>query len=139
MEGQGWHGWLWRLRFVELRAETAAARGDHARAAELARESIAQSRAKRRGKYEAYARVTLARSLAAQGRKREALGELYAATAIAGRLGNPALQVMVSAALLAVEPDDVVAAVDRVLAALSDPTLRDRFLRADDVREVVSA
>ncbi|MDP9388617.1 MAG: AAA family ATPase, partial [Actinomycetota bacterium] len=109
MKGLGWHGWLWRLRFTELEAEMASARGRHAEATELARESIEKSRSKHRGKYEAYARVTLARSLAAVGKKKEALGELRRAVTIAERLAHPALHVMVAAALLAVEPHDVVA------------------------------
>lgn len=142
MAGGGWHGWLWRLRFTQLQAELTAARGRTAEAIELAREAIAQSRSKNRGKYEAYARITLGRGLTAVGRKKEGLDELYAARAIAGRLANPALQVMAAAALLQVEPDDQVAAgargaVDRVVAALSEPTLRERFLSADPVRTIL--
>lgn len=143
-KGGGWHGWLWRLRFTGLQAEMAVARGDHDRAVELAREAIDQSRSKHRVKYEVQARVALARALAARGRKAEALAELSVATAGADRLGNPTLQVTVAAALLAIEPDEDTAVkardtVDRVLSALSDPTLRERFLRAEAVRAVASA
>jgi hypothetical protein len=63
MEGQGWHGWLWRLRFVSLQAEMAAARGRWDDAAELAASAIETSSAKHRAKYEMYARLTLARAL----------------------------------------------------------------------------
>lgn len=144
MKGGGWHGWLWRLRFTELQAEMAAARGDHVEAIGLAHEAIEQSRSKLRAKYEAYAHVTLGRALAETGGKKDALAELYEATAIAERLANPALQVMVAAALLAVEPDDVIAAsgrgaVDSVLATLSDRALRARFLSAEAVRSIASA
>lgn len=144
MQGQGWHGWLWRLRLSQLQAEIASARGNHIEAAVLARVSREQSKAKHRGKYEAYARVTLARSLAVTGSKQEGLNELYAAVAIARRLANPALYVMIAADLLELEPDDEVAmqaraSVDRVLAHLSDPVLRERFLRAQPVRTVASA
>ena len=143
MKGGGWHGWLWRLRFTQLQAEMAVARGDHAGAMDLAREAIEQSRSKRRAKYEVHARVTLARAMAAVGKKADALDELHSATATAERLGNPALQVMAAAALLAVEPDEVVAlgargAVDRVVANLSDATLRDRFQSADAFRTIAS-
>ncbi|HEX8771609.1 MAG TPA: AAA family ATPase, partial [Acidimicrobiales bacterium] len=99
MKGGGWHGWLWRLRFTELQAEMAQARGDLPEAMELARTALEQSRSKRRAKYEVFARVTLARSLAAAGKKRDALKELSYANAVAGSLGNPALQVTVAAAL----------------------------------------
>jgi len=59
-------------------------------------------------------------------------------------LEHPTLLISVAAALLAIEPDEDVAVkardtVDRVLSALSDPTLRERFLRAEAVRAVASA
>ncbi len=144
MKGGGWHGWLWRLRFAELQAEMAAARADYEEAMELARDALEQSRSKHRAKYEVFARMTLAQAMAARGRKKDALGELHAAVRTAEKLGNPSLQVMVAAALLALEPDGGVAqgargVVSRVLANLSDPTLRDRFLRSDAVRTVRSA
>ena len=143
MKGGGWHGWLWRLRFTALQAEMAGSRGNHAEAIELAHDAIEQSRSKQRAKYEAYGRVTLGRALAAVGRKKEALEELCAATAATAGLGHPALHVTVAAALLALEPDEAVAvgarqAVDRVLAGLSEPALRDRFLAADAVRTIMS-
>jgi ATP/maltotriose-dependent transcriptional regulator MalT len=138
MQGGGWHGWLWRLRFTQLQAEMAAAQGRHAEAATLARDAIEQSRSKHRAKYEAYARITLGRALAATGKKADALTELHAAAAIAERLGSPALQVLAGGAVVAVEPDEATvvaarAAVSRVVEALSDPSLRERFLRADAV------
>ena len=144
MKGGGWHGWLWRLRFTELQAEMALGAGDDANAIALARDALEQSRSKHRAKYETYARVTLAQAMAAAGRKREALAELQLATATAVRLGNPALHVMAAGASLALEPDEGVAgrarsAVDRVLANLSDPTLRHRFLDSAAVRTITSA
>ncbi|MDP9419398.1 MAG: hypothetical protein M3P53_04505 [Actinomycetota bacterium] len=143
-KGGGWHGWLWRLRFTGLQAEMAVARGQYDGAVAVAREAIEQSRSKHRVKYEVQARVALARALVALGRKRDALAELSIARAAAERLGSPTLQVTVAATLLAIEPDEDVAlkaraAVDRVLAALSDPTLRERFIRAEAVRTVASA
>ncbi len=143
-KGGGWHGWLWRLRFTGLQAEMAVARGHYDRAVELAPEAIEQSRSKHRVKYEVQARVALARALVALGRKRDALAELSIAIAAAERLGNPAVEVTVAATLLAIEPDEDVAlkaraSLERVLAALSDPTLRERFLRAEAVRTVSSA
>ncbi len=120
MNGGGWHGWLWRLRFTELQAEMAVAQGHHPEAEQLARQAIQQSRSKHRAKYETYARVTLARALAAQGKKADALAELQHARAIADRLANPALEVMVGGALLATEPDeDVALSAGRASSAFS--------------------
>jgi len=143
MKGGGWHGWLWRLRFTQLQAEMAAARGVLAEAIELAGEAIELSRSKRRAKYESYALVTLGQALAGAGEKGQARRELHSATAIAKRLGNPALHVMVAAALLELEPDEAVAeeargAVHRVLASLSDPVLQQRFLGADPVAVIAA-
>ena len=144
MKGGGWHGWLWQLRFSELQAEVAAARGHHGPAMDLARQAVELSRSKRRGKYEACARITLGRAMEATGRKKEALNELNRAKAIAVRLGNPALEVVAAAALLAVEPDEAVAgwgrnAVSRILNTLSDPDMRERFLSAQPVRAISAA
>ncbi|MBW3649469.1 MAG: AAA family ATPase [Actinobacteria bacterium] len=143
MKGGGWHGWLWRLRFTQLQAEMAAARGHHPEAMDLARQAIDQSKSKHRTKYEVFGRVTLGRALAAAGHKSAALRELSLATASAASLGNPALQVMVAASAMEVEPDEVVAleargAVQRILATLSDATLRHRFLNSDAVRTIGS-
>lgn len=144
MTGGGWHGWLWRLRFTQLQAELAAARGEADAAMQLARHALEQSRSKKRKKYEAYARITLGGQLAATGRKTEALKELSTATALAYQLGNPALHVLAAAALLATEPHDDAAAasrssVKRVLASLPDPTMRSRFLDARPVGVIVSS
>lgn len=141
MSGGGWHGWLWRLRFTQLQAEMAAARGDHAAAMELAHGAIEQSRSKRRLKYEAFSRLTLGDALAAAGRKAEALIELAAATSTMEALGNPALYVMAAAAQLDLEPVEEVAikgraAVERVLANLSDAPMRRRFLSSRAVESV---
>ncbi len=78
--------------------------GHHERAMDLARLAIERSRSKRRGKYEAYARITLGRAMEATGKKQDALNELPAAAALADRLGNPALHVVAAAALLAANP-----------------------------------
>ena len=82
--------------------------------------------------------------MAATGKKQEALNELSCARAIATRLGNPALEVVAAAALLAVEPDEAVAvggrdAVNRILSSLSDPDMRKRFLGAEPVRAIAAA
>jgi ATP/maltotriose-dependent transcriptional regulator MalT len=138
MSGGGWHGWLWRLRFAQLRAELAAAHGAPDAAIDLARDALQQSRSRRRTKYEVYARVTLGSQLATTGRTAEALRELATAVRRAEQLRNPALHVLAAGTLLAIEPHDDVAAaahasVERVLASLADTTMRCRFLDAEPV------
>ena len=47
----GWHGWLWRLRLSQARAELALARGEPQSAIAAATEAIADSKARSRPKY----------------------------------------------------------------------------------------
>src|SRR5262249_51358342 len=49
---QGLHGWLWRLRLAQARAEIALARGDHREAPRRANDALALSREHGRVKYE---------------------------------------------------------------------------------------
>jgi DNA-binding SARP family transcriptional activator len=136
--GGGWHGWLWHLRFTQLRAELAFARGELQEAVDLARESLHLSRTKSRTKYEVHALLTAGRALHAQGRTADALAQARKAQVRATALASPALQVVVAAASMSIEPDaaaaaDGAAAVRAVLDGLSEPLLRNRFLAADDV------
>jgi DNA-binding SARP family transcriptional activator len=137
--GGGWHGWLWHLRFTQLRAELALARGELQEAVDLARESLRLSRAKSRTKYEVHALLTMARALQEQGRTGAALQQAGKARVRATALASPALQVVAAATSMTIEPDeaaaaDGAAAVRTVLDGLSDPLLRDRFLAAEPVR-----
>lgn len=140
--GSGWHGWLWGLRFTQLRAELALAKGDIEQAHDLARESIEKSSSKRRAKYEAYAHRTLGQALLARGDKEAALRELRAAVTIAEQLKNPALHLLTAATLVSAEPDDDVLSaardsVQRVLGKLTDPGMVERFTAAEAVRALV--
>jgi ATP/maltotriose-dependent transcriptional regulator MalT len=137
--GGGWHGWLWHLRFTQLRAELALARGELQEAVDLARESLRLSHAKSRTKYEVHALLTMARALHEQGRTGAALQQAGKARVRATALASPALQVVAAATSMTIEPDeeaaaDGAAAVRVVLDGLSDRLLRDRFLAADPVR-----
>lgn len=131
----GFHGWLWRLRLAQARAEMGLARGDWAEALRWAHDAIAQSRARGRVKYEASGLATRAQALIALNRTTEALADLRAALALARPLGDPALFLRTAAALLAVDGDDALAAEagaarERIATALPDPDLRRRFAAA---------
>jgi tetratricopeptide (TPR) repeat protein len=141
IENGGWHGWLWRIRLAQARAEIALARADWAEAVRSAEECIAQSREKGRIKYELLGRWTRARALDALGRCQEAIAELNGALNPARQLGDPAMFLRIAAALLAIDGSDSLAAeagatVQQILAVLPDETMRQRFEAADPVRLV---
>jgi tetratricopeptide (TPR) repeat protein len=102
----GWHGWLWKLRFTQASAEIAAGLEDWDRVIEAATSAIEQARYRARGKYEALGLATLARALHARNRTREALNHLAHAAVLARATGDPALELRVLAAALAIEPGE---------------------------------
>jgi hypothetical protein len=139
---QGAHGWLWRLRFAQARAELALARGDHEHALQSAEEAVARSRAVGRVKYEVAGLETRARALAGQGRTREALDDLQVAVARARSTGDPAMFLRAAAAHLTVDADSALltearTAVERITGALPDGELRRCFLAAEAARLVL--
>jgi hypothetical protein len=113
----GFHGWLWRLRLVEARAEIAAARGAWDEAVRLASLAIDASRARRRLKYEAAGLHTRARALAALGQSSAAVADLRRAVAKARATGDPALFLRVAPTLLALAEDAALADEAQLLAA----------------------
>jgi hypothetical protein len=73
----GWHGWIWRLRLAEVRAEVAFARGDFDEAVRGATDAIELNRGKKI-KNEAAGLTTRARALHALGRTRVAITDRIA-------------------------------------------------------------
>src|SRR5437660_10320068 len=71
----GWHQWLWQLRLTQARAELALARDALEEAIAAATESIKQSRARARPKYETLGLITRARGLGALARTRDAIAD----------------------------------------------------------------
>jgi tetratricopeptide (TPR) repeat protein len=137
-----WHGWLWKLRLAEARAEIALARGDLDRAAADASAAIAQSQARGRPKYQILGLGTRAQAMLAAGRAREAIADLHSAVALARSLGDPALFLRSAAVLLAVEGNSALAAearaaMERIGQALPDDGMRARFGQAEPVRGVL--
>ena len=138
-----WHGWLWRMRLAEGKAEIALARGDWEETIRLAGEAIEQSRAKGRVKYQALGLGTRAKALASLGRTKAATADLRSAIELARPVGDPALFLGAAAALLAIDGDDALAtearaAVERITAALPDRDTRRRFEAAEPVRRVLA-
>jgi len=133
------HGWLWRLRLAEARAEIALARGDWEETLRLAEDAIGQSRARSRVKYHAVGLETRAGALAALGRTREAIADLRNAVKLTRPTGDPAMFLRAAAALLKLEGDDALLAEARVAAqriAIALPTdeMRRRFRDAEPVQ-----
>ncbi len=140
-KARGPHGWLWRLRFAQARAELALARGDWHESLRLADIAIQQSRDIGRVKYQALALKTRAQALAALGHTTEATVDLRNALDVARPTGDPALFFQVAAALLAVEGDDALAqeayaTAQRIRAALPNDEMRQIFEAAEPVRQI---
>ncbi len=138
----GWHGWLWRLRLAEARAEIALARGNWEDVLQCAGDAIERSRARERVKYQVIGLTTRAQALRALGRTKEAIADLSRAVTLARPVGDPALFLRPAAELLAVDGDDSLAAeagtaVQRILGALPDADMRGRFEAAEPVRIAV--
>jgi tetratricopeptide (TPR) repeat protein/predicted Ser/Thr protein kinase len=135
----GWHGWLWRLRLWQARAEMAFELGDWHKAFEAAEHSIEQSHARHRIKYEALGFATRARARSKLDEMPLALEDAARAVAIARKLGDPALLVDMLVLHLALDGNDQLAAearqtVEQVLSKLSDERLRRCFLESESVR-----
>jgi tetratricopeptide (TPR) repeat protein len=135
-----WHGWLWRLRLAEARAEIALARGNWQDSLTCADEAIERSRA-RRVKYEVLGLTTRAQALLGLGQAKAAIVELKRAVDIARPVGDPALFLRPAVRLidLSIDGGDVLAAearsaVERIDAALPDDTMRARFSESEPVR-----
>ena len=140
-QGQGAHGWLWKLRLLQAQAEIAQARGACADALLLADEAIARSRRHGRVKYEVAGLQVRAQALALLGRQREAVQHLQRAVELARGTRDPAMFVRAAAALLAIDGTDALlaearSAAARIAAALPDARMRQRFREADAVRDL---
>ena len=139
----GFHGWLWKLRLAEARAEIALARGDWDETLAWANQAITQSHARKRVKYHAIALSTRARASLAMGRTKQAIADFRMAVAVARPIGDPALFLRAATGMLAVDGDDALAAeagaaVDRIVKALQDEGMRRRFEATETVRIVTS-
>jgi class 3 adenylate cyclase/tetratricopeptide (TPR) repeat protein len=135
-----WHGWQWKVRLGEARAELALARGEWESALTLALAAVAHSRASGRRKYEALGQVTKGRALMALGRGSEAVAAFQEAVRVSRPVGDPALFFRTATALLDADGDDGLAreardTAERIAASLPDD-LRQGFERAEPVRRL---
>ena len=131
----GAHGWLWKLRFAQARAELALARRTWEEALRWADEVVTQSCARGRVKYQVAGLGTHGQALAALGRTDGAIADLRRGVDLARPVGDPALFLRAASELLAVDGDDALAVearvvAERISAALPDTTMRDHFQNA---------
>jgi tetratricopeptide (TPR) repeat protein len=139
----GWHQWLWQLRLAQARAELALARDAFDEAIAAATDSIGQSRARGRAKYETLGLVTRARGLHARARTRDAIADAKAAVSVAGQTNDPAILLLALDALLQLEGTDQLASQaratsDRIRDALSDEVMRRCFADSEVVRRITA-
>jgi tetratricopeptide (TPR) repeat protein len=135
----GSHGWLWRLRLAEARAELAFARGDYEETLRLAEDAIAQSQSRGRVKYEAFGLETRAKALAALGRKKESILEAQNAVKLLRPIGAPALFLRAASTLLQLDGNDTLliearTAAQQIVTALPTDEMRCVFEDAEPVR-----
>ena len=138
----GSHGWLWRLRLAQARAELALARGDIEGTLQLVEQAIAQSQERGRVKYQAYGLETQAKALARLGRKNAAISIAKRALELIRPIGAPALFLHAVSTLIYLEGNDALLAearttAQRILAALPDSKMRSAFEKADPVQLVM--
>jgi tetratricopeptide (TPR) repeat protein len=132
----GWHGWLWRLRLSQARAELAAARADWPAAIAAASEGIRDSEARSRPKYVALGLLTRAQARKQIGETPEAISDATQSVRVARTLGDPAVLLKALNLLIDVEGTDALALEahacrDNILSHLDDAALRERFLASE--------
>ena len=137
----GWHQWLWQLRLTQARAELALERDAFDDAIVTATDSIEQSRARERPKYEALGLITRARGLNALAKTRDAIADARAAVSVADRTGDPALLLLTLDALIGLDGTDELATraravTDRIDESLPDEMVRQCFVESEAVRRI---
>ena len=137
----GWHQWLWQLRLTQARAELALARDAVDEAVATATDSIEQSRARGRPKYETLGLITRACGLHTLARTRDAIANAKNAVSVADRAGDPALQLLALDALIGLDGTDELATrardvTDRIYDRLPDEVMRRCFTESEVVRRI---
>ncbi|HXH23514.1 MAG TPA: AAA family ATPase [Dehalococcoidia bacterium] len=134
----GWHGWLWRLRLAQARAELALVRGDWQQAVRQADEAIERSLATGRVKYQVAALGVRGAARSALGNREDAVTDLRRAIDLARGTRDPAMLLRAMLALLVVQQDEAALTearevADRIAAALPGG-LQGRFIAAAPLR-----
>jgi tetratricopeptide (TPR) repeat protein len=131
-----WHGWVWRMRLDELRAEIALRAGEHEAAIDAATRGLERATKSGRPRYGVVSRCLRGAALAALGRN--AREDLDTAIIDARRLGERLVILQAMRASLAVRPDDALLRdarelVRTIAASHPDETTRGRFLERGGV------
>jgi DNA-binding winged helix-turn-helix (wHTH) protein/tetratricopeptide (TPR) repeat protein len=134
----GWHQWLWQLRLTQARAELALARDAFDEVIATATDSIGQSRARGRPKYEALGLITRARGLHALARTRDAIADAKTAVRVADKTGDPALLLIALGALIELDGTDELATraravIDSICNSLPNEAMRRCFTESKTV------
>jgi DNA-binding winged helix-turn-helix (wHTH) protein/tetratricopeptide (TPR) repeat protein len=137
----GWHQWLWQLRLTQARAELELARDAVDEAVATATDSIEQSRARGRPKYETLGLITRARGLHALARTRDAIADAKTAVSVADRTRDPALLLLALDALVGLDGTDELATraravTDRIYDSLPDEVMRRCFTESEVVLRI---
>ncbi len=137
----GWHQWLWQLRLTQARAELALARDAVDEAIVTATDSIEQSRARGRPKYEALGLITRARGLHALTRTRDAIADAKTAVSVADRTSDPAVLLLALDALIGLDGTDELATraravTDCIYDGLPNEVMRRCFTESEVMRRI---
>jgi hypothetical protein len=132
----GWHGWLWRLRLSQARAELAAAREDWTGAIAAATEGIRDSEARSRPKYVALGLMTRAHARKRAGDMPQAITDANRSVDIARTLGDPAVLLKALNVSIDLDGNDALtrearACHERILSHVDDAGLREHFLASE--------
>jgi tetratricopeptide (TPR) repeat protein len=126
---QGDHGWLWRMRLEQARAELWLAKGDPAQAMRSADRALRQARQTGRIKYQVAALGCIARSLADQGHIGEAAPVAQSAVDLARATDDPAMLLRAAGLVLRLNPHPELHREARLTASGITRALPDRALR----------
>jgi hypothetical protein len=131
-----WHGWVWRMRLDELRAEIALQAGEHEVAVEAATRALERAEKSGRPRYRVVSRCLRGTALAALGR--DADEDLDAALADARSVREKPVLLRAMRASLAVRPHDALLTEARELvrviaASHPDEATRARFLERGSI------
>jgi tetratricopeptide (TPR) repeat protein/predicted Ser/Thr protein kinase len=132
----GWHGWLWRLRLSEAKAELALARSEWPAAIAAATETITDSEARSRPKYVALGLIARAQARSATGEVPEAISDATRAIQVARTLGDPVVLLKALGVQIGLDGSDALAGEarecgQRILAHVDDAGLRERFVASE--------
>jgi class 3 adenylate cyclase/tetratricopeptide (TPR) repeat protein len=147
-QSTAWERWLITARLAAERAELERSTGRLDEAVTWSKRALEQAQSTWRPKYEVIARITLGRTLTAQGLAHDAVAELLPAVGIADGLGTPLLRWRARAALAEAERATGSAEAEahranaieiiREVAASLAPERAERYLAAPQVREVLA-